>query len=96
VLKGHETIVTDGHCYSINHTGNPGMATGGTGDVLAGMVGALLARGHDAWTAATAAAYVHGLAGDHAAARLGEESLLAGDVADGLADALRSLEVAHR
>jgi NAD(P)H-hydrate epimerase len=96
-LKGQRTLIARPDARTaVNPTGNPGMATGGTGDVLAGMVGALLARGHDAWTAATAAAYVHGLAGDHAAARLGEESLLAGDVADGLADALRSLEVAHR
>jgi NAD(P)H-hydrate epimerase len=71
------------------------MATGGTGDVLAGVVGALLARGSDAWSAAIAATYVHGLAGDLAADRLGQESLVAGDVLDALAQAIRSLGVAR-
>jgi NAD(P)H-hydrate epimerase len=66
------------------------MATGGTGDVLAGIVGALLAP-HDAWTAATAGVYVHGLAGDRGAECLGQESLLAGDVAAALPDAIRAV-----
>jgi ADP-dependent NAD(P)H-hydrate dehydratase / NAD(P)H-hydrate epimerase len=96
VLKGRRTIVADGEKAAVNPTGNPGMATGGTGDVLSGIVGALLARGGDAWTAATAAVYAHGLAGDLAAERLGQESMLAGDLADALSGALRSLEVGHR
>jgi len=91
-LKGERTVVArpDGRA-AVNPTGNPGLATGGTGDVLAGIAGALLARGCDPWTAATAAVYVHGLAGDHAAERLGQESMLAGDVAESLSSALRSL-----
>jgi NAD(P)H-hydrate repair Nnr-like enzyme with NAD(P)H-hydrate dehydratase domain len=64
--------------------------------VLSGITGALLARGCDAWTAATAATYVHGLAGDRAAERLGQEAMLAGDLADSLPGALRTLEVRHR
>jgi NAD(P)H-hydrate epimerase len=97
VLKGNRSIVAapDGRA-AVSPTGNPGMATGGTGDVLSGMVGALLARGREAWTAATAAVYAHGLAGDLAAVRMGQEAMLAGDLADSLADALRALEVGHR
>jgi hydroxyethylthiazole kinase-like uncharacterized protein yjeF len=93
VLKGQRTVVArpDGFA-AVNPTGNPGLAKGGTGDVLAGVVGALLARGCDAWTAAVAAVFVHGRAGDLAAARTGQESLLAGDVVDALGDAIRSLE----
>ncbi len=96
-LKGQRTVIArpDGMA-AVNPTGNPGMATGGTGDVLAGITGALLARGCDAWTAATAATYLHGLAGDRASARMGEEALLASDLVDALPDALRALEVAHR
>jgi len=92
VLKGHRTVVAEaGGRAAVNPTGNPGMATGGTGDVLSGVVGALLARGLDPWVAATAAVYVHGLAGDVAAGRLGQESLLAGDVVEALPQAIRSL-----
>jgi NAD(P)H-hydrate epimerase len=80
-LKGQRTIVArpDG-AACVNPTGNPGMATGGTGDVLSGIVGALLARGLDGWTAAVAGVYLHGAAGDDAALRLGEESLAASDI----------------
>jgi ADP-dependent NAD(P)H-hydrate dehydratase / NAD(P)H-hydrate epimerase len=93
VLKGQRTVVArpDGFA-AVNPTGNPGLAKGGTGDVLAGIVAALLARGCDAWTAAVAAVFVHGRAGDLAAARTGQESLLAGDVVDALGEAIRSLE----
>lgn len=92
VLKGQRTLVADASGrVAVNPTGNPGMATGGTGDVLAGIVGALLARGADAWTAATAAVYAHGAAGDEAAQRLGEESLTAGELIAALPAALRSL-----
>lgn len=88
ILKGQRTLVCrpDG-LAAVNPTGNPGMATGGTGDVLAGIVGALLAR-HEAWTAACAGVYLHGLAGDRAAASVGPESLLAGDVAEALPQAI--------
>jgi NAD(P)H-hydrate epimerase len=92
VLKGHRTVVADPDGRAaINPTGNPGMATGGTGDVLAGVIGALLARGREAWTAAAAGVYAHGLAGDVAASRRGPESLLAGDVVAALSRAIRSL-----
>lgn len=96
VLKGQRTVVAgpDGRA-AVNPTGNPGMATGGTGDVLSGILGALLARGLEPWVAATAAVYVHGLAGDVAARRLGQESLLAGDLIEALPEAIRSLGHAH-
>ncbi len=95
VLKGHRTIVArpDGES-GVNPTGNPGLAKGGTGDVLAGVAGALLARGGEAWSAACAAVYLHGLAGDRAVARIGMEGLLAGDLSDEVPATLRSL-VAH-
>jgi hydroxyethylthiazole kinase-like uncharacterized protein yjeF len=92
VLKGQRTIVAraDGTAC-VNPTGNPGMATGGTGDVLSGIIGALLARGLDGWTAAVAGVFLHGAAGDEAAARRGEESLVASDLFDSIPEVLRRL-----
>jgi NAD(P)H-hydrate epimerase len=96
VLKGHRTVVADPDGRAaVNPTGNPGLATGGTGDVLSGILGALLARRLEPWVAATAAVYVHGLAGDVAAGRLGQESMLAGDLVDALPEAIRSVGHAH-
>jgi hydroxyethylthiazole kinase-like uncharacterized protein yjeF len=85
VLKGRRTIVaqSDGRA-SFNATGNPGMATGGTGDALTGILGALLARGMSGFDAARLGTYVHGAAGDLAATRLGEDGLIAGDLIDAL------------
>lgn len=96
VLKGQRTLVAEpAGRAAVNPTGNAGMAKGGTGDVLAGVVAALLARGCDAWTAATAGVFVHGRAGDQTAARLGQESMLAGDIIDALGEAIRSLAGTH-
>lgn len=87
VLKGYHTVVADEHGQLyVNETGNPGMATAGSGDVLAGMVGGLLAQGLSAWDAATVGVYLHGLAGDRAAERVGAPSLMASDIADGLCE----------
>lgn len=80
VLKGHQTIVTDGNRVYRNTTGNPGMATGGTGDVLTGLIAALIAQKLDAFTAAQLGVYLHGLAGDLARDAVGEVSLTATDV----------------
>jgi NAD(P)H-hydrate epimerase len=91
VLKGAGTIVTDGQRGYVNTTGNPGMATGGTGDVLAGLIGALLGQGLDAFAAAQVGVFLHGKAGDLAAADTGEISLIASDLLDYLPDAFRSL-----
>jgi NAD(P)H-hydrate epimerase len=83
VLKGHRTIVAapDGAVY-VNPTGNPGMATGGTGDILTGMISGILAQEHlGAFIERLClAVYLHGLAGDLAAEELGEESLVATDI----------------
>jgi hydroxyethylthiazole kinase-like uncharacterized protein yjeF len=83
VLKGHQTLVgePDGHVY-VNPTGNPGMATGGMGDVLSGIIAALLARDADPLDAACAGVYLHGLAGDILAEELGDTGLLATELAD--------------
>ncbi|MHC5056529.1 MAG: NAD(P)H-hydrate dehydratase [Planctomycetota bacterium] len=80
VLKGHRTVITDGERTETNETGNPGMATGGSGDVLTGLIAGLVAGGMGAFDAARLGAHVHGLAGDLAAGEVGQTSLIAGDV----------------
>ncbi len=94
VLKGSPTIVVnvDGQLY-LNPTGNNGMATGGTGDVLSGIIGSFLAQGMAPIEAAICAVYLHGLAGDLAAAELGFRSLIAGDLIDYLSDAFSLLDL---
>lgn len=88
ILKGHRTLIaTPSGSVFINPTGNPGMATGGTGDVLCGMVAAWLAQLLDAEAACKLAVYLHGLAGDLAEAELGDAPLIAGDVAQYISDA---------
>ncbi len=89
VLKGHGTVVTDGDRVYVNATGNPGMATGGTGDVLAGLIGALLGQGLEPFAAAQLGVYLHGLAGDLARDAVGEPSLIASDLLDYLPPAFR-------
>jgi NAD(P)H-hydrate epimerase len=86
-LKGHRTVVVEGERVYLNETGNPGMATAGAGDVLAGILGAYLAAcrtcNDPGWTpfaAASAAVYVHGLAGDLASAEVGRRGLIASDL----------------
>jgi ADP-dependent NAD(P)H-hydrate dehydratase len=91
VLKGSETIVTDGQRVYTNTTGNPGMATGGSGDVLTGVIAALIAQKLDPFDAACLGVYAHGLAGDIARDQNGEVGLIAGDVVDSLADAFHHL-----
>lgn len=80
VLKGHHTVITDGQTTYINPTGNPGMAVGGSGDVLAGIIGAFLGQGIRALEAAACAAYVHGAAGDLCARELGQYGMLPSDM----------------
>ncbi len=80
VLKGHGAIVTDGDRIFTNTTGNPGMATGGAGDVLTGVIAAIAAQGMDPFAAAVLGVHVHGIAGDLVAAELGEVSLIASDL----------------
>jgi ADP-dependent NAD(P)H-hydrate dehydratase len=80
VLKGAGTIITDGQRISINQTGNPGMATGGTGDVLTGLITSLIAQGANPFDAACLGCHLHGLAGDIAAAELSPPGLIASDL----------------
>jgi len=93
VLKGYRTLVAapDGRVF-INPTGNPGMATGGSGDVLSGILASLLAQLKDPLLASVAGVYVHGLSGDLAAEALSEKALLAGDIIRFLPKALKCLE----
>ena len=87
VLKGAGTVVTDGQKVYINKTGNPGMATAGSGDVLTGVITALMGQGLANFDAAVLGVYIHGLAGDIAAERYGQVSLMATDIAEALCDA---------
>jgi ADP-dependent NAD(P)H-hydrate dehydratase len=87
VLKGSATAVTDGRRVYINKTGNPGMATGGSGDVLTGVIAAMLGQKLPPFDAAVLGVYAHGLAGDIARDQNGEVGLIAGDIVDSLADA---------
>jgi NAD(P)H-hydrate epimerase len=94
-LKGHRTLVADPEgAVAVNPTGNPGMASGGSGDVLTGTVAALLAQGLAAWDAACLGVYAHGLAGDLLAARRGPEAIPAGELAATLAEAFGALREA--
>ena len=95
VLKGVSTVVTDGQSTYINDTGNPGMATGGSGDVLTGCIGALIANNSAELTplaAAILAVFIHGRAGDLAAAVLTETAMTASDIIDFLPDAWASIQ----
>ena len=80
VLKGHNTIVTDGERIYVNRSGNPGMATAGSGDILSGVAGTFLAQVDDPFQAAVMAVYVHGLAGDMAKEEKGEYGMIASDI----------------
>jgi NAD(P)H-hydrate epimerase len=97
VLKGHRTVIAgpDGRTF-VNITGNAGMATGGTGDLLTGMIAAWFAQLLDAEAACKLAVYLHGTAGDLAEADEGEVALVAGDVAARLGDAVLELTARRR
>lgn len=90
VLKGHNTVVADYRGNShVNKTGNPGMATAGSGDVLSGMIAAFLGQGLDAFEAAKYVVYLHGLAGDLAAKEKTQISLIASDIIDKIPEAIK-------
>ena len=80
VLKGHNTVVCDGEKVYINSTGNPGMATAGSGDVLTGVIASLLDQGLKAFDAAKKGVYLHGLAGDMVKQEKGEHGIIASDI----------------
>ncbi len=91
VLKGHRSVVTDGRQAYINHTGNPALATAGSGDVLTGCIAALLAAGMPLFDAATLGVYLHGFAADLWAQEFGPSGLSAGDLASLLPDAFQTM-----
>jgi ADP-dependent NAD(P)H-hydrate dehydratase / NAD(P)H-hydrate epimerase len=98
VLKGHRTLVVrpDGEAW-VNTTGNPGMATGGTGDILTGMVAGMIAQNpKQAFFAVLAAVHLHGLAGDEMREKVGEHSLVATDLLQGLLQAFQRTREAAR
>ena len=96
VLKGAYTCITtpEGLCY-FNSTGNPGMATGGSGDVLTGIILSLLAQGYNPHDAALLGVFIHGMAGDIASEYYGEEALIASDIVDNLGKAFKKLKNLH-
>ncbi len=87
VLKGDKTIVTDHRRVYTNRTGNPGMATAGSGDVLSGIIVSLIGQGLDVFNASQLGVYLHGLAGDIATKQMGELSMIASDIINYLPDA---------
>jgi ADP-dependent NAD(P)H-hydrate dehydratase len=91
VLKGAGTVVADGQQLYVNTTGNPGMATAGSGDVLTGVIAALLGQGLSLFEAAVLGVYIHGQAGDIAAAAVGQISLIATDIIDHLKNAFQEM-----
>ncbi|MBR0128107.1 MAG: NAD(P)H-hydrate dehydratase [Firmicutes bacterium] len=96
LLKGSETLVTSGGKMYVNTTGNPGMATGGSGDVLTGIIVSLIAQGMhymeaDPLDAVAASAYLHGLAGDIAAEKKGQYGMTSADLADAVAEAIKEV-----
>jgi NAD(P)H-hydrate epimerase len=92
LLKGSGTLVTDSRRLYRNSTGNPGMATGGSGDVLTGTIAALIGQGLTAFDAAVLGSWVHGKAGDIAASKLGYVGMTSADLADSLPAAFRQIE----
>ena len=84
LLKGHETVITDGRSCYRNCTGNPGMAVGGSGDVLAGIIVSLLGQGISPMEAAACGAWIHGAAGDLCASELGQYGMLPSDMVEAL------------
>ena len=92
VLKGANTVVTDGDRVFVNTTGNPGMAMGGSGDMLSGITGAFIAQGIDPFEAAKAAVYLHGLSGDNASKLFGERGMTVSDMTEQLGALMSKIE----
>ena len=92
LLKGARTIVTDGQRWYLNRTGGPALATGGSGDVLTGLIAALIAQGMEALDAARLAAHLHGLAGELMEHRLTDRYATSRDLLDWLSPAWRQLD----
>jgi NAD(P)H-hydrate epimerase len=91
-LKGHHSfIATPGGKGFFNNTGNAGMATGGSGDVLTGLLAGLLAQGYSPVETAIFGVYLHGLAGDMAAEKFSPEAMIAGDIIEYLGEAFKMI-----
>lgn len=92
VLKGHNTVIVspEGECW-YNMTGNAGMATGGSGDVLTGMITGFMAQGYDSFDATKLGVYLHGLAGDYAMEKWSENAIVAGDIIDNMGKAFATI-----
>ncbi len=90
VLKGYGTIVADRNSFYLNKTGNPGMATAGSGDVLSGIIGAFIGQGLDSFSAAKYAVYIHGVSGDIAAKKKTQLGLIASDLIENIPVALKT------
>jgi NAD(P)H-hydrate epimerase len=95
VLKGARTVITDGKRLHINTTGDSSLSKAGTGDILSGIIGTLLAQQLDPFYAAALGAHLHGRAGELAGQRLGQRCVLAMDVIDALPEAIREYEMKH-
>jgi NAD(P)H-hydrate epimerase len=91
LLKGHESIITNGSQFKINSTGNPGLATAGTGDVLSGIIGTYLAKKQDPYNAAVAGAWIHGKVGDFVSDQKGYH-LVASDLVDHIPMILKTFD----
>ena len=91
VLKDARTVITDGNRICLNTTGNSGMAVGGSGDVLSGVIGGLLAQNMSLFDAASLGVYIHGMAGDLASRELGSYGMLAGDIAVRIGEVLKTV-----
>ncbi len=92
VLKGAGTVIADRNQTAVNSTGNAGMSRGGSGDILAGMIGAVAGQGYSAFKSAYIGAYMHGLAGDIAAEKFTQETMLPRDIIDCLSDSFRQIK----
>ena len=92
VLKGKDTVVTDGDRLLVNPTGNSGMAKGGSGDVLSGIIASFMAQGVSSFESACMGVYIHGLSGDIAAARYSKTAMLPSDILTCLCDTFKTLE----
>ncbi|OSS41281.1 NAD(P)HX epimerase / NAD(P)HX dehydratase [Desulfurella amilsii] len=96
VLKMADTLISDGESIFINTSGNPGLSTGGSGDVLSGIIASFLAQGKEALEAATFGVFLHGFSADLAVKEFGENALLASDVINYLAKAIESFKITAR
>lgn len=96
VLKGAGTLIANSRVTAVNHTGNPGMSVGGSGDILAGVIASIIAQGCSIFDSACAGVYIHGLAGDAAAEKFGMEAMLPRDIISCLSDSFRILKEKQR